>query len=118
MIGQGTPAHALDFKRSQDVEGLEVYVDEGRKTYKAAGTKMATTGQLVGPKMLLRGARAAARSRVHQGAGWFGGHPAQLGGVMIVMPDGSLPYCHLSEDASDNPSNDEVLAAARKATGR
>ena len=45
------------------------------------------------------------------------GHAAQLGGVLIVKPDGSIPYAHLSEDASDNPPNDEVLAAARAAAG-
>ncbi|MDX6668545.1 MAG: hypothetical protein QOK04_1925, partial [Solirubrobacteraceae bacterium] len=43
------------------------------------------------------------------------GHPAQLVGVMLVMPDGSVPYSHLADDASDNASNDEVLKAARRA---
>jgi hypothetical protein len=32
------------------------------------------------------------------------------------MRDGSIPYAHLSDDASDNPPNDEVLEAVRRAT--
>lgn len=43
------------------------------------------------------------------------GHAAQLGGVVIVAPDGSVPYAHLADDAADNPPTDEVLAAARRA---
>jgi hypothetical protein len=43
------------------------------------------------------------------------GHAAQLGGVLIVAPDGSVPYAHLADDAGDNPPNDEVLTAARRA---
>jgi hypothetical protein len=43
------------------------------------------------------------------------GHAAQLGGVLIVAPDGTIPYAHLAQDASDTPPNDEVLAAARSA---
>jgi hypothetical protein len=37
---------------------------------------------------------------------------------MLVMPDDSVPYVHLAEDASDNPPNEEVLAAVRSVTGR
>ena len=112
VIGQGTPAHARDFQRSQEVD-LPMYVDEGRQSYAAAGTKVATFAELLGPRMLARGARASIADRVHQGATI--GHPAQLGGVMIVKPDGSIPYAHLSDDASDNPPNEEVLEAARAA---
>ena len=115
VIGQGRPDQAQDFRRSQGVEELELLVDKGRESYKAAGTKMATFNELLGPRVVLKGIRRAAASRVHQGR--TVGHPAQLGGVLLVMPDGSIPYAHLAEDAGDNPPNDEVLAAIERAIG-
>ena len=112
VVGQGTPEQARHFRDSQKVE-LDLYVDTDRGAYRAAGTKKATFGELLGPRMVLRGARRTLASLVHQGR--TVGHPAQLGGVLLVMPDGSVPYAHLSDDASDNPPNEEVLKAVRQA---
>ena len=112
VIGQGTPAMARDFQRSQKVD-LPVYIDATRDAYRAAGTKVATFNELLGPRVLARGLRSSIGAGVHQGR--TQGHPAQLGGVLVVAPDGSVPYAHLADDASDNPPNDEVLAAARAA---
>jgi prostamide/prostaglandin F2alpha synthase len=112
VIGQGTPDHARDFQRSQHVE-LPLYVDRDRSSYRAAGAKVGTLGELLGPSVVARGLRVSLRDRVRQGR--VVGHAAQLGGVLIVKPDGSIPYAHLSGDASDVPPNDEVLAAAHEA---
>jgi prostamide/prostaglandin F2alpha synthase len=114
VIGQGRPEHAREFLSTLDVK-LPVYVSGDRAAYRAAGTKVGTLGELIGPRSVLRGMRRAASDRVVQGR--VVGHAAQLGGVLIVRPDGSIPYAHLADDASDNPSNDEVLAAARAAVG-
>ena len=46
------------------------------------------------------------------------GHPAQLGGAMIVLPDGSIPWTHMSEEASDIARPAEILAALRNARGK
>jgi peroxiredoxin len=113
VIGQGTPAHAAHFRESQKVD-LPMYVDERRESYKAAGTKVATVSELLGPRMIARGAAASRRDGVVQGR--TVGHPAQLGGVMIVRPGNEIVYVHLADDASDNPANDEVLKAAREAS--
>ena len=113
VIGQGQPEQAEHFRRSQGVEGLELLVDPGRDAYEAAGTKIATLAELLGPRVVLKGIRRAAASGVRQGR--TVGHNAQLGGVLLVMPDGSIPYAHLAEDAGDNPPNDEVLAAIEQA---
>ena len=112
VIGQGTPEQARHFRDSQGVD-LDMLVDTGRAAYRAAGAKKATFGELLGPRVVLRGMRRAAASRVRQGR--TVGHPAQLGGVLIVMPDGSIPYAHLAADASDNPPNEEVLKAVGEA---
>jgi peroxiredoxin len=113
VVGQGRPEQAAHFRKAQGVD-LDLLVDTKREAYRAAGTKVGTFNELLGPRVVAKGARRALASGVRQGR--TVGHPAQLGGVLLVMPDGSIPYAHLSEDASDNPPNDEVLAAVREAS--
>ena len=114
VIGQGTPAHARHFAESQKVTGLRMYVDEKRESYREAGTKVGTLGELLGPRSVWRGLQRSVADGVRQGR--TVGHPAQLAGVLVVRPDDSIAYAHLADDASDNPPNDEVLAAGRSAT--
>jgi hypothetical protein len=112
VVGQGTPANAAHFREQYDLE-LDLLVDTDRLAYKAAGTKVGTAGELLSPKVVARGVRRALGSGVIQGR--VVGHPAQLGGLMLVMPGGDVPWIHLSDDASDYPPNDEVLDAIRGA---
>jgi hypothetical protein len=88
-------------------------VDPDRKTYKAAGAKVATVGELLGPRVALKGLRAMVGERVVQGKTI--GHPAQLGGVLVIAPGGKVTWAHLADDAGDNPPNADVLEAARDA---
>jgi peroxiredoxin len=115
LIGQATPRQAADIRRRQEID-LPVLADEKRESYRAAGAKVATAGELVGPKSVARGLMRTlgSRGKIHQGK--VVGHPAQLGGAMIVMPDGTIPWTHMSEDASDNAPPEEILAAARQAS--
>jgi len=113
VIGQGTPANAKHFKKHQHVDDLLLLVDPDRQTYKAIGAKKGTMGELLGPGVVARGIRSSLRSRVIQSAPV--GHPAQLGGVLVVATDGRVTWAHLASDASDNPPNETVLEAARKA---
>jgi peroxiredoxin len=117
MIGHGTPEMAAAFRRAQGVD-LPVLVDPDRRVYDAIGAKVATMSELIGPRQILAGLRAAVGSRMRQGdiavhQGRIIGNAAQLGGVLVVAPDGSVRYSHLAEDASDYPPAREVLAAAR-----
>jgi prostamide/prostaglandin F2alpha synthase len=112
VIGQGTPGQGANFLESLDID-LPLYVDKSRATYKAAGTKVATFNELLGPSVVAKGVAASRRDRVMQGK--TVGHAAQLGGVMVVKPGGGIVYAHLSDDASDNPPNEEVLQAASEA---
>lgn len=117
IIGHGTPAMAASFRRSQGVD-IPVLVDPDRRVYEAVGAKLATLPELIGPRQILAGLRAAIGSRLRQGdivvhQGRIIGNAAQLGGVLVVTPDGAVRYSHLAEDASDYPPAREVLAAAR-----
>jgi len=113
-IGNGTVEQAAAFVRSQGLDGLRLVVDPEWRVYEAAGARVGTLSQLVGPRVMLAGARlAAGGSGARQGQ--VIGHAAQLGGVLIVAPDGSVPYAHLAENAADLAPEEEVLEAARKA---
>jgi peroxiredoxin len=117
VVGHGTAEQARDFRRMQNVD-LPLLVDPDRRVYELAGAKVATLNELIGPRQILRGLRATIMSRLGQGSiavhqGRIIGHAAQLGGVLVIAPDGSVRYAYLSEQSGDNPPAREVLAAAR-----
>ncbi len=108
LIGQLTPRHAAHFRRRQGI-GLTVLADEQRESYSAAGAKIATISELISPRVVAKGlltslttGRAQTRTI---------GHPAQLGGAMVIAPDGTVVWSHMSEDAGDNAPPEEILAA-------
>ena len=112
LIGQLTPRHAAHFRRRQKIE-LPVLADEDRTSYKAVGAKVGNLGDLLGPKVVAKGALTSLRTGKLQGRTI--GHPAQLGGAIVVTPDGEIAWSHMAKDASDNASPDEILAALRRA---
>ena len=112
VIGQGSPTSAAGFRERLGLD-LDLLVDSDRRAYRAVGTKVGKLSELLGPRVIARGLRRARQSRVLQGA--VDGHPAQLGGLMLVTPGGEVPWVHLSDDASDYPPNATVLAAVRAA---
>jgi hypothetical protein len=117
LIGQATPRHAAHFRRRMEIE-LPVLADERRRSYKAAGAKVATFSELLGPKVVSSGAARTVRSggRIRQGRTI--GHPAQLGGAMVIAPKNTVAWSHMSDDASDNASPEEILEAARRAAAK
>lgn len=112
-IGQGTPRHAEHFVEEYGLEGMQVLVDPDRKTYRAAGAKIATVDELWHPRIVARAAKVTASDRLGQGR--TQGHAAQLGGVLVVARDGRVVWARMADDASDNPPTEEVLKAAREA---
>jgi hypothetical protein len=108
LIGQLTPRHAAHFRRRREID-LPVLADEKRETYKAAGAKIATFRELLGPKVVAKGMATSRRTGLRQGRTI--GHPAQLGGTMVIEPDASVVWSHMSQDASDNATAEEILAA-------
>jgi peroxiredoxin len=115
LIGQATPRQASHFRRKLEIE-LPVLADEKRESYRAAGAKIATMVELLGPKVVAKGAVTGARYGVVQGR--TVGHPAQLGGAMVIVPDGAVTWSHMAQDASDNAEPEAILAAARAAAAQ
>ena len=109
LIGQATPRQATHFRKKVDID-LPVLADAERATYKAAGWRKANMAQLVGPRSVAAGVKHGARSGVMQGK--IVGDAAQLGGAMIVQPDGSVSWSKAQEHAGDTVEVDDLLAAS------
>ncbi len=115
LIGQASPRHAAQFRRRQDLS-LPVLADEDRVSYKAVRAKVGGVGELLGPKVALKGLATIARTGQIQGRPV--GNVAQLGGAVVIAPGGRVLLEHLAGDASDNVSPEALLAAARGASDR
>jgi peroxiredoxin len=113
LIGQLTPRHAAHFRRRERID-LPVLADNDRASYKAAGAKVGSAAGLIGPKMLAKGVLTSLRTGKTQTRTI--GHPAQLGGAMVIRPDGTVAWSHMASDASDNASPEEILAAVQGAS--
>ena len=112
LIGQGTPRQAAHFRRRQGIQ-VPVLADEERVSYEAAGAKTAGTFELWHPKVVAKGALTGVREKTVQGRTI--GDANQLGGAMVVATDGHVAWSHMSTDAGDNASPEEILAAVRAA---
>jgi peroxiredoxin len=108
IVGQGSPEDAAEFRRTHKLN-VRILADHDRSAYRAAGTKVANTMELLGPKVVLKALTRSIPGGFLQTR--TKGHAAQLGGVLVVDRDGSVVWSHLGEEASDIPPNDEVLAA-------
>ena len=82
-----------------------VYVDSQRILYKALGLT-ASKVNMLNPKMVLSGMKVAKKGFVQ---GNLQGHPWQLGGVVVLLPSGQMPYVYRSTFAGDHPEVNEVI---------
>jgi peroxiredoxin len=112
LIGQLTPRHAAQFRRRQGIQ-LPVLADKDRISYQAAGAKSAGVFELWHPKIVAKGAVTGVREKTIQTRTI--GDANQLGGVLVIAPDGRITWSHMSTDASDNAAPDDILAAVRAA---
>jgi peroxiredoxin len=112
LIGQLTPRHAAHFRRRQDIH-LTVLADNDRASYRAAGARMGGVGQLLGPSVVAKGLATTLRTGKMQTR--TVGHPAQLGGAMVIAQDGTVAWSRMAKDAGDNASPEEILAAVQGA---
>jgi prostamide/prostaglandin F2alpha synthase len=112
LIGQATPRDAAHFRRRQGIQ-LPVLADEERVSYKAAGAKPGGIGDLWHPKVVAKGAMTAVREKTMQTRTI--GDTNQLGGALVIDTEGNITWSHMSTDASDNASPEDILAAVRAA---
>jgi hypothetical protein len=111
LIGQASPRQAKHFRDKLGLEPLSVLADDERVSYRAAGLRRGSVTQLVGPRSIASGIRHTVRSGVVQGRPV--GDVSQLGGEMIVMTDGSVPWSHAQEHAGDTVAPEDLLEKVR-----
>ena len=112
LIGQATPRHAAHFRRRQGIQ-LPVLADEDRASYRAAGAKVGGVMDLFNPKVVAKGAVTGLKEKTLQGR--TVGDASQLGGAMVIDTRGRVTWSHMSADAGDNASAEEILAAIKAA---
>jgi peroxiredoxin len=112
LIGQATPRHAAHFRRRQGIQ-LPVLADQERVSYEAAGAKPGGVFDLWHPKVVAKGALTGVREKTIQTRTI--GDANQLGGALVIDTKGDVTWSHMSKDASDNASPEEILAAIRRA---
>lgn len=110
VIGHSSLRYAKAFVDDTKIE-LPVYVDEKRAIYKALDFKRPLLSFLK-PAVFRRAAEAKAEGFTQPGVH---GDAFQLGGVLLQMPDGSIPYKYTSTFAGDHPKVDDLKAAVKKA---
>ncbi|MGE3960622.1 MAG: SelL-related redox protein [Dehalococcoidia bacterium] len=105
VIGNGTPLMAEAFAEETGLS-VPLYTNPGREVYHALGAKRPGVTTFLNPRLWWNGFRTV----LH---GFFPrppkGDAAQLGGVFLVRPDGSMPYAYRSDLAGDHPSPQELL---------
>ncbi|MCC7539552.1 MAG: AhpC/TSA family protein [Deltaproteobacteria bacterium] len=105
VVGNGAPQFIEAFREDVHYDG-KLVTDPKRGAYRLLEMKRPRLA--AAPMTLLRAAQAFAQG--HRQVRTMG-DTAQLGGVVVVRPDGEMPYRRISSYAGDHPPFDEVLAA-------
>ena len=112
VIGHSSLRYAKAFVEDTGID-LPVYVDEKRAVYKALDFKRPLLGFLT-RRVFKRAAEARKEGFTQPGVH---GDAFQLGGVILLRPDGSIPYKYASQFAGDHPKIEDLKEAARKSAG-
>ena len=110
VVGHSSLRYAKAFVDETKIE-LPVYVDEKRVVYKALEFKRPLLSFLT-PKVFKRAAEARKEGFTQPGV-W--GDAFQLGGVVLLMPDGSMPYRYASQFAGDHPKIEDLKTEVKRA---
>jgi len=110
VVGHSSLRYAKAFVEETKID-LPVYVDEKRLIYKALEFKRPFLAFLT-PRVFKRAAEARKEGFTQPGV--FG-DAFQLGGVVLLMPDGSMPYKYSSQFPGDHPKLDDLRAEVKKA---
>ena len=106
VIGNGNAAFAQAFREDLGWQG-PLLVDPELRAYRAAGLRRGRA-ELLSPRLAgnaWRALRSGHRQQAVQGDPW------QLGGVLLVHPDGGLGFRQVSREAGDHADLDALLAA-------
>jgi peroxiredoxin len=106
-IGMGIPEMAADFRDRQEIP-FPLLVDRTKETYRALQMKKGNLWDVVGPSNWTRYAKAMITGH---GVDMPKQDPYQMGGVLVVRPDGKILYEFRASESRDTPPLEEVIAA-------
>ena len=112
IVGNGTPrmAKAFDDEFHLRAVGAWVVTDESRATYAAAGFHR-QWWRTLGPASIWHAIQLRRHGGQQKG---MQGDGLQLGGAVVVAPDGRVVYRHLEGDIGDHaPASELTQALAR-----
>ena len=107
IIGNGAPSFARAFREDLEIT-TPLYTDPSLATHRLLGFRRGVRETLL--SLAVYGAAVRALRRGFR-QGWTRGDAWQLGGVLVVRPDGTMAYRHASAAAGDHPPVADVLAA-------
>ena len=108
VIGNGTPVMARDFAQEFNV-GVPLYTDPSRKSYELAGWRRPMGSAVLSMGTMLRSATRAMKGGFRQGK--TQGDAFQIGGVLVVEPNGAVIFEHADRSAGDHASIEDILAS-------
>ena len=106
IIGLGEATHLSEFRKVTGYRG-ELLTDPSRESYRL----LEFTSDILGVMGLKPITHAFTSMLAGFTPGMIHGNVFQLGGAVIVKPDGTVPYYYASSEAGDHPPVDELLAA-------
>ena len=110
LVGQGRPQWAERFCAARHV-AFPCLVSPGNQAHHAYALERGSWRQVWGPKQVAKGAVSALCRPTEALQGPTRGDGMQLGGAFVVDTAGVIRYTHRARESSDNPPNDELLAA-------
>ena len=108
VIGNGTAVMAQDFAERFNV-GVPLYTDPTRKSYELAGWRRPMGSAVLSMGTMLKAGFRAMKGGFRQGK--TQGDAFQIGGVLVVAPDGVVHFEHADKAAGDHAAIDDILAA-------
>lgn len=106
LVTMGEPEETREFCLRYGVPFV-CLSDPRKEAYRAFGLGRGGSREMFGPSSWVRGARATLKGHT---VGAPVGDPWQMPGVFVFDAEGEVRYARRAREASDNPSNAELLA--------
>lgn len=111
LVGSGSPAAAKAFQEDLGLGEIRIFSDPTRRAYELAGFRRGLL-TLLRPGAVwnyLRAFLSGHRQKAKQG------DALQQGGLLLIKPDGTIPFRQISHASGDHADLDDVLAVLRAA---
>lgn len=110
LAGLGNQKQSEEFKKEMNFS-YPLICDKEMKLYKSFSVEKSSFIGMLSPKVLFRGLKSIVKGNKMSTPE---GDPLQLGGTCLIDTQGIIRWNYQSKDASDNPSVELLLDAARE----